>query len=194
MVSADQGRRASGAGWRTRDIVVTAVIGVAFGVVFWVWNSVWLAAVGAVPAVPWVADLLYGVWFMPAIVAGLIIRKPGAAFFAETVAASLSMLMGTVWAADVLLSGALQGLGAELVFFATGYRVYRLPVLGAAALAAAVPAFIHDWVIWYPAVDPLVQLVRFVMMAVSAVVIGAGGSLMLERQLRGAGVLQGFPD
>ena len=27
--------------WRTRDIVVAAVIGVAFGVVFWVWGLVW---------------------------------------------------------------------------------------------------------------------------------------------------------
>ena len=27
--------------WRTRDIVVAAVIGVAFGVVFWVWGLIW---------------------------------------------------------------------------------------------------------------------------------------------------------
>jgi len=104
------------------------------------------------------------------------------------------MLMGTVWAADVLLSGALQGLGAELVFLAFGYRLFSFPVLAAAALAASVPAFIHDWIIWYPGVDPVVQLVRFAMMAVSAVVIAGGGSMLLERRLRETGVLQGFPD
>ncbi|MEP6639843.1 MAG: ECF transporter S component, partial [Chloroflexota bacterium] len=27
--------------WRTRDIVVAAVIGVAFGVVFWAWNLIY---------------------------------------------------------------------------------------------------------------------------------------------------------
>lgn len=194
MVSTDRSQSTRAAGWRTRDIVITAVIGVAFGVVFWAWNNVWLAAVAAFPAVPWIADLLYGVWFMPAILAMLIVRKPGASFFAELVAAGLSMLMGTVWAADVLLSGALQGLGAELVFLAFGYRLFSFPVLAAAALAASVPAFIHDWIIWYPAVDPVVQLVRFVMMAVSAVVIAAGGSMFLERRLRETGVLQGFPD
>ena len=32
--------------WRTVDIVVTAVLGVAFGVVFWAWNLLW-AATGA---------------------------------------------------------------------------------------------------------------------------------------------------
>ena len=31
------------AGWRTVDIVVAAVIAVAFGVVFWAWNLVWAA-------------------------------------------------------------------------------------------------------------------------------------------------------
>ena len=30
--------------WRTRDIVVAAVIGVAFGVVFWAWNLTYAAA------------------------------------------------------------------------------------------------------------------------------------------------------
>ena len=30
--------------WRTRDIVVAAVIGVAFGVVFWVWGLLYAAA------------------------------------------------------------------------------------------------------------------------------------------------------
>ena len=29
--------------WRTRDIVVAAVIGVAFGVVFWAWNLAYAA-------------------------------------------------------------------------------------------------------------------------------------------------------
>ena len=27
--------------WRTLDIVVCAVIGVAFGVVFWAWDAIW---------------------------------------------------------------------------------------------------------------------------------------------------------
>ncbi len=47
--------------WRTRDIVVTAVIGVAFGVVFWAWGLAWApieAALGpaALPALRGLAD------------------------------------------------------------------------------------------------------------------------------------------
>ena len=37
--------------WRTRDILVAAVIGVVFGVVFWVWNNVWAAFAFLQPSV-----------------------------------------------------------------------------------------------------------------------------------------------
>ena len=194
MVTSDRERTTRGdvRAWRTRDIVVAAVIGVAFGIVFWAWGLAYNAALPLFPAIPWVVDLMYGLWFVPAVLAPLIVRKPGAALFAESVAAGLSMLLGTVWAADVLLSGVLQGLGAELVFFATGYRRYTFPVLAVAALAAAVPAFVHDWIWYYVGVDPTVQLARFAVMAISAVVVAAGGSLLLYRSLRQSGVLEGF--
>ncbi len=51
----------AGARWRTVDIVVTAVLGVAFGVVFWAWNLL-----GEL-AVPPVSGLLNGVYLMPGV-------------------------------------------------------------------------------------------------------------------------------
>jgi len=96
--------------WRTRDIVIAAVIGVAFGVVFWAWGVVWngpLAVLGAM-ALP-VRDLGYAVWLIPAVLAPLIIRKPGAALFAEMVAAGLSALLGTVSVADKVFLISPQG-------------------------------------------------------------------------------------
>jgi len=179
--------------WRTRDIVIAAVIGVSFGVVFAAWN---LAYAGAEPlflAAPWARDLLYGVWLVPAVLAPLIIRKPGAALFAEIVAAGVSALLGSVWGVDALLSGFLQGLGAEVVFALTMYRFYTVPVLIAAALGSATAAWLHDWALYYAATDPAIQVLRGVAMAVSAVVVVAFGSRALARSLRRAGVLEGFP-
>lgn len=179
--------------WRTRDIVVAAIIGVVFGVVFLAWNSLWsgLAPVFsfALPA----RNLVYGVWLMPAVLAPLIIRKPGAALFAEMVAAALSALLGVQWGADTLLSGFVQGAAAELVFAFTLYRVYSPVVLVVAAIASAAGAWIHDWVVWYPDVSTDTQLLVGLFMAVSAIVVTAGGSIALERSLRRAGVLEGFP-
>jgi energy-coupling factor transport system permease protein len=180
--------------WRTRDIVVTAVIGVAFGVVFWFWGTIWTPLDGVFAFAPWAKDLLYAVWLIPAVLAPLIVRKRGAALFAEMTAAGVSALLGSPWGPDVLLSGFVQGAAAELVFAFTFYRSYGPPTLVAAAVASAAAAWIHDWALYYTAVDPVVQLVRGVMMAISAAVIVAGGSILLERSLRQAGVLEGFPD
>jgi energy-coupling factor transport system permease protein len=180
--------------WRTRDIVVTAVIGVAFGVVFWFWNTIWAPLDGVFALAPWAKDLLYAVWLIPAVLAPLIVKKRGAALFAEITAAGVSALLGSQWGPDVLLSGFVQGAAAELVFAMTFYRSYAFPTLVVAAVASAAAAWIHDWALYYAAVDPAVQLVRGAMMAISAAIIAAGGSVLIERSLRQTGVLQGFPE
>jgi energy-coupling factor transport system substrate-specific component len=180
--------------WLTRDIVVAAVIGVAFGVVFWVWGLAWTAFEPLNAIFPVARDLLYAVWLVPAVLAPLIIRKPGAALFAEMVAAGVSALIGSQWGVDTLLSGFAQGAAAELVFAFTLYRNYSFPVLALAALATAAAAWIHDWVVYYQTTAVELQLARGVLMGISSVVIVAGGSVLLTRALREAGVLEGFPD
>lgn len=181
--------------WRTRDIVIAAVVGVAFGVVFWVWGILWSGPLDVVLAfAPPLKDLGYAVWLVPAVLAPLIIRKPGAALFAEMVAAGVSAFLGSVWGVDTLLSGFVQGAAAELVFAFVLYRLWTFPVLAGAAIASAAAAWIHDWALYFADVDPAVQLVRGVAMGVSAVVIVAGGSVALHRSLKRAGVLEGFPD
>jgi energy-coupling factor transport system substrate-specific component len=181
--------------WRTRDIVIAAVIGVVFGVVFWAWGIVWEGPLQVLSTVALpVRDLLYAVWLVPAVLAPLVIRKPGAALFAEMVAAGVSAMLGTIWGPDTLLSGFVQGAAAELVFAFTLYRVWSFPILAVAAVASAAAAWIHDWVIYFADVDPAIQVARGGFMAISAVILVAGGSVALHRALKGAGVLEGFPD
>src|SRR5258708_37124204 len=128
----------SSGAWRTRDIVVVAVIVVAFGVFFWAFGLAWsgLAALGPVQ------NVLYGGWLLPAIVAPLIVRKPGAALFAELVAAGVSMLIGSQWSVDTLVSGLVQGAAAELVFAAFRYRNWSLPAGAGAAPPSPAPAVV----------------------------------------------------
>ena len=193
MTSAEQTQRAATpspfATWRTRDIIVTAVIGVVFGVVFFAWNGFY-AGLGWLT--PPLADLAYGVWLVPAVLAPLIVRRPGAALFAEMAAAGVSAVLGSPWGPDVLLSGFVQGAAAELVFAFMGYGRWSILILGVAALASAAGAWVHDWVVWYPTAAIELQVARLAVMAVSAVGIAAFGSFVLERSLRRAGVLGGF--
>ena len=184
---------AGGVGWRTRDIVVTAIIGVVFGVVFQVWNVIWGPFDAVFVFFPPAKNLLYGVWLVPAVLAPLVVRKPGAALFAELVAAALSAVIGSQFGPDAILSGVVQGGAAELVFLATRYRLWSFSVLTVAAIASAAAAWIHDWIVWFPDVAVDTQLWVGLFMAVSSVLIVAGGSVLLARSLRQAGALKGFP-
>lgn len=175
--------------WRTRDIVVAAVIGVAFGVAFVLAGGLWKALEALGP----LQNLAYGVWLLPAIVAPLIIRKPGAALFAEMVAAGLSAILGSAWGVDTLLSGFVQGAAAELVFAFTLYRVWTFPVLAAAGLASAAAAYVHDVVVWYAGYATDVLVIIGVAMAISGAILTPIIAIALVRALRRTGVLDGFP-
>jgi energy-coupling factor transport system substrate-specific component len=192
MTTAQQAHPASPgplAAWRTRDIVVTAVIGVVFGLVFFAWNAFYA---GLAFMTPPLQDWSYGMWLVPAVLAPLVVRKPGAALFAEMAAASISALLGSQWGPDTLLSGFVQGAAAELVFAIFRYRRWSLDVLALAAVASALGAWVHDWWLYYADVSIEIQLLRLALMAASAVVFAAFGSVLLERSLRQAGVLDRF--
>ena len=179
--------------WRTIDIVVAAAIAIAFGVVFWAWNQLWAAATPAFVAIPPAQNILYGVWLVPAVLAGLIIRKPGAALFTELVAASVSAILGSQWGLDAVVSGALQGLGAEIVFLVVGYRRWTIAVALIAAIGTAIAAWVHDTPLYYADIGLGPQLVILAFMVVSAIVIAGIGSWLLMRSLVQTGVLAQFP-
>ena len=179
--------------WRTVDIVVTAAIAVAFGVVFWAWNALWAAATPAFVAVPPAQNILYGTWLAAGVVAGLVVQKPGAALFAELVAASVSLILGSQWGLDAAVSGLIQGAGAELGFALFRYRRWDLAAALLAAALSAVGAWIHDTPLYYAELPLTDQLLIGVFMLISALVIAGIGAWWLVRALVQAGVLAQFP-
>jgi energy-coupling factor transport system permease protein len=179
--------------WRTIDIVIAAVIAVAFGVIFWAWNIVWSATEGAFAFFPPAQTLLYGVWLMPAVLGGLIIRKPGAALFTEAVAATISALLGAAWGATVIPQGLVQGLGAELAFAILLYRSWRLPAALLAGLLTGVSAAVFDFFAWNAAYDLWSYRIPYALLTmVSSTVIAGAGSWLLVRALAPTGVLDLF--
>ena len=128
--------------WRVVDIVVASVIGVATGLVFLFWNNVgyaWFSAADAVT--PGLGGIAVGIWLIGGVLGGLIIRKPGAALYVELLAATVSALVGNQWGIETLYSGLAQGLGAELVFLATGYRRFGVVTAMIAGAAAGLGAW-----------------------------------------------------
>ena len=179
--------------WRTIDIVIASIIAVAFGVIFWAWNIVWGATEGAFAFFPPAQTLLYGVWLIPAVLAGLIIRKPGAALFTETVAAIISALLGAKWGATVIPQGLVQGLGAELAFAALFYRSWKLPAAVLAGVLTGVSAALFDFFAWNAAYDLWDYRIPYALLTiVSSTVIAGVGSWALVRALAPTGVLDRF--
>ncbi|WP_160050279.1 ECF transporter S component [Nocardiopsis sp. FR4] len=179
--------------WRTVDIVVAAVIGVAIGVVFWLWNIVWTATTPLFVGFPPAQAVIYGMWLISGVLGGLVIRKPGAAVLTSVAAASVSAVLGTQWGIMVVLDGTLQGILPELVFLALGYRRWGM---GAAVLAAAVagisPAIRDN--IAYNVTWPLHYQVTYgVIVILSAVLIAGVGARLLTTALARSGALAPFP-
>jgi energy-coupling factor transport system substrate-specific component len=179
--------------WRTVDIVVAAVIAVAFGVVFWAWNALWATTGPAFTALPASQYVISGVWLIPAVLGGLIIRKPGAALFCELLAAIVSALIGSQWGLDTLVSGTMQGGAAELVFALGRYRSWGLGTAILAGLAAGVAEWLHDMAVYFPELGPSGWAVFLPFALLSAAVIAGVGSYYLTRSLAETGVLASFP-
>jgi energy-coupling factor transport system permease protein len=178
--------------WRTVDIVVAAVIAVAFGVIFWAWNLLWQGPAEAIP-LPGRA-VLYGMWLVPAVVGGLVIRKPGAAVFTEGLAALVSIALGTSWGWTLVIQGPLEGLAAELAFAMFAYRVFGLPVAALAAALAGATAAVYDVFVWYPGTAWGSFRLPFIALTIASAVVVAGlGGWVLTRALAQTGVLDRFP-
>ena len=179
-------------GWRVVDIVVAAVVAVAFGAAFLAWNALAVATVPAFAALPPAQAILNGLWLLPGVLVGLIVRRPGAAFFGGLVSAVVSVLLGSVYGADALVSGAIQGAGAELGFAIGLYRRWTLPFAALAGALAGLAATLHDVLVYYPDADATVWLVYGVASVLSGALVAGGGAWLLLRTLVSTGVLRDF--
>lgn len=182
----------NGTGWRVVDIVVAAVVAVAFGVVFLAWNALYAATDPLFAFLPPAQALLYGVWLLPGVLVGLIVRRPGAAFFGGLVSAAVSVLLGSPYGADALISGAIQGGGAELGFAIGLYRSWNLPFAMLAGALAGVAAAIHDVILYYPDVGIGFQAIYGAATVLSGAIVAGVGAWLLVRALVGTGVLRDF--
>jgi energy-coupling factor transport system substrate-specific component len=178
--------------WRVVDIVVASVIGVAIGVIFWAWSAGYSGIAVLTAAFPPAGGLYAGGWLTAGVLGGLLIRKPGAAIYCEVLAAAVSSLLGTQFGLTVLLSGLIQGVGAELVFLLFLYKKFNLGVSLLAGLGAGLALAIGenfmwnvewatDWKLWYT-----------LFAAISGVVIAGLLPWLAMRGLAKTGALSSF--
>lgn len=178
-------------GWTLREILIVAVLGAVFGVLYLAWVQVWLIAQAIFGAVT--MDVVMGFWFIVSIIAAAIIRKPGAALLSEVLAALVQVLLGSPAGLLLLVTGLVQGAGAEAVFAATRWKNYRLPVLMLAGVGAAVASFAYTWVRFdYGALAPGLLVTMFALRCLSGAVLGGLAGHLVVEALYKTGVLSGL--
>ena len=186
----------AGMHWRTVDIVIAAVLGVAFGVVFWAWNLVFGVLAAPLDFFPPLSAILNGVYLMPGVVAGLLVRKPGAATFASTLAAAVSLLLGSPYGGIIVVYGLVQGLGGELGFLLTRYRSFGWGTAVLAAITAGLSTSVLDLNLYYPvsAEYPfwVFTLPYTAFTVLSSVLLAGVVGLLLVRALARTGALSSF--
>jgi energy-coupling factor transport system substrate-specific component len=181
--------------WRGVDLITAAMLAVAFGVVFWGFNTfIYPVLSAATSGFPPAGELMLGVWLIPAVVGGLVIRRPGAALFTELVAANVSMVLGSQWGAAVLLSGLLQGLGVELALAIFRHRRFGVvvAVLGG-VLSAVFEIVFYEWQSFVAEYSTAWKAIFLACGMLSGAVIAGVGGWFLVRALARAGALNAFP-
>ena len=108
------------ASWKTRDLLVTAVIGIVFSLVLS--GAMNLSTVLMATTTPLVGSMLVMPFFaLAGVIAPYIVRRPGAAFISEMVA-GLVMIPFTPYGFTVLVGRFTEGVLYESAFLATRYR------------------------------------------------------------------------
>jgi len=179
--------------YRTIDLVTTATLGVAFGVAYWGWFLAYNGLSTAFSAYLPATGLLAGPWLLAGVVAGLVVRKPGAALLAELIAANVEYLMGNQWGASTMVSGLLQGLGIEIVLALLLYRRFGVVVAASGAVVAAGLESVYEWGVYFADWGLTYKLVYLACFAVSGALIAGVGGYLLVRALAGTGALDAFP-
>jgi len=177
--------------WRTRDFIVTAALAVPLGLVWsFAYGFVWLTARGILPQL---GDVFDGFYIVAGVLVGYVIRRPGAALLGEMLAALIEIPF-TGFGAVVLWLGLVQGLGVEIVFLATRYRRFDLPIM---LLAGAMGALVAVLGYSYPAEGWLnlaigVQALRLVLKLLGGAILAGLVGKLIGDALAQTGVLNNF--
>jgi energy-coupling factor transport system permease protein len=181
--------------WRGVDLITAAMLAVAFGVVFWGFDTfIYPILSTATAGFPPLGELMLGVWLLPAVVGGLVIRRPGAALFTELVAANVELFLGNKWGAAVLLSAVLQGLGVELALALFRHRRFGVLVAGfGGVLSAVFEIVLYEWHSYVAEYSAAWKVVYLGCGMVSGALIAGVGGWFLVRALARTGALNAFP-
>ena len=187
--------------WKLKEIIMVGIIGVIFAMVSFATAQgisipllLPLAALGFPPNYSF--EIFWGIFFMHAVLAGYIIRKPGVGFCASMLAVLIQFLMGNATGPLIFLSGFVTGLGAE-----AGYALFRykrwdyLSVFSAITGCTILSFALTWWTLGYHVMGlafPTIALIFFTRLISGFIFSGLIGKFLADK-LAKTGVLRSYP-
>ena len=182
--------------WELKDVIMMAILGVIFAAVYLAVFQGGLALSTALTPLGLSAfgfEIIYGVWFMAATLAAYIIRKPGVALITELLAAAVELLMGNSGGLTVVLTGLIQGAGAELAFALFRYKKWNLLSMSLAGILSALFIFCYElYYLNYIALAPALLAAQLAVRFVSAVVFSGVVCKLAGDGLAKTGVVKSY--
>ncbi|MEM7126010.1 MAG: ECF transporter S component [Chloroflexota bacterium] len=112
--------------WKTRDILITAVLGIVLGLLSTAVDYAYTA--GGAALGPLLPQTLIGSVMFTALFIPFVVRKPGAALIGMLVIGLVQVPLSPNGILSLVVSG-IYGLLIEVAFLITRYRRYGLPML-----------------------------------------------------------------
>lgn len=182
--------------WKLKDVILMAIFGVVFAAIYLAIFYGGLAISTALTPMGLSAfgfELIYGVWFMAATLAAYIIRKPGVALITEVLAAFVELLMGNAGGLVVVLTGAIQGAGAEIVFAAFRYKKWNYVSMCLASMLSALFIFFYElYYLQYYLLSPGILIAQLAVRFISACVFSGVICKLAGDGLAKTGVVKGY--
>ncbi len=182
--------------WELKDVIMMAILGVVFSAVYLaVFQGGLALSTALTPAglANFGFEIIYGVWFMAATLAAYVIRKPGVALITEVLASAVELLMGNSGGMTVVLTGLIQGAGAELAFAVFRYKKWNLGVMCLSGVLAAAFIFAYElYYLNYIALAPTLLIAQLAVRFVSAIVFSGVVCKLAGDGLAKTGVVKSY--
>ena len=177
-------------GLKFSEILVTVLIAVIFAIIYNLW---WFPYEFAKVAGLHLEQLTYGVWFMAAIVAYLIIPKPGIAIIAEFAAGAGETIVMGKFDIPTIIYAILQGVACEIIFAIFKYQSRSAVVAMLAGLLTALISFPVDYFYGYLNEVAGWNLLLFIVFrAISGIILAGLLSYIVVKALDQTGVTKLF--
>ncbi len=176
--------------WKTREVVIIAIIAAVIGVIFWLMDFAYMPL--ATLLGPILMELTFGIYLLSAALPAFIVRKPGFALFGALVTAGFNILLGSPYGIQVILAGVLQALGIEIAYAIWRYKP-NLLCLVVGGILAGIFVFVRDYIVFgYSTLSAGIIIAMLAVRFVSAAVIGVLLVKGIRAGLKKAGIMKNF--